>query len=56
MSNVVKWFKSGGVELTNFTPLTGEDSEEDGDKCETLQNGELDSTPKTDRGATGDKF
>jgi len=54
MSNVVKWLKSGAVELTNFKPLAGEDSEEDGDERETIQDDELDPTPKTDRGPSGE--
>ena len=55
MSTVVKWFKSGGVELTDFKPLSGEDSEGDGDERETLQDDESDPTPKskTDLGPTG---
>ncbi|XP_065892911.1 putative transporter svop-1 [Dysidea avara] len=47
MSNVVKWFKSGGVVLTDFKSLTGE---EDADEHETLQDDGSDTTPKTDRG------
>ena len=46
MSTVVKWFKSGRVELTNFKPLTGEDSEEDKGECETLQADDSDPTLK----------
>ncbi|XP_065920283.1 putative transporter svop-1 isoform X2 [Dysidea avara] len=35
MSNVVRWFKSGGVVLNNFRPLTGEDGmEHHGDHVE----------------------
>ena len=53
MSNVVKWFKSGGVELTNFKPLH---SEEDRDEREALQDGESDSTPKFDRDPSSGNF
>ena len=50
MSGIVRWFKSGEVLLTKFSPLKSRDGEDEGEDDRDEDDHEIESEPKSSDG------